>query len=215
MAKLCFAGFPKMKEIYYNTSAGEYDSARTGKVRVHSQVYEPAADTYLLMETALKEVSSTDTVIEIGTGCGIIARELAKTAETVVAADINPYAVRCARANGVANVVRADLFSGIRGRYSLIVFNPPYIPIQESEKHDEWIECAWDGGPSGADVINRFLEQAKEHMTVNGRILLLISTITGVERVMERIGGLGMKAEEIASSRVPYERLTVLRSKAP
>ncbi len=74
------------------------------------QVYQPEADTFLLLRAAQAEVKPGDRVLEIGTGSGFIASELARITG-VVATDINPHAVRCARGRGV-EVVRTDLFSG-------------------------------------------------------------------------------------------------------
>ena len=77
-----------------------------------SQVYTPDADTYLLLDASRTEVKAGDRVLEVGTGSGLIAAELAKVT-WVVATDINPHAVLCARNKGVA-VVQNDLFCGIR-----------------------------------------------------------------------------------------------------
>ena len=56
------------------------------------QVYCPDADTYLLLEAALKEIRSGDRVLEIGTGSGYIAAVLKEVADVIVT-DINPHAV--------------------------------------------------------------------------------------------------------------------------
>ena len=74
------------------------------------QVYQPEADTFLLLRAAQAEVKPGDRVLEIGTGSGFIASELARITG-VVATDINPHAVMCARGCGV-EVVQSDLFSG-------------------------------------------------------------------------------------------------------
>ena len=61
-----------------------------------TQVYYPEADTYLLLEAALAEVKPGERVLEVGTGSGLIAAEIAGITG-VVATDINPHAVLCAR----------------------------------------------------------------------------------------------------------------------
>ena len=90
-------------------------------VDVLPDVYEPADDSYLLLEAACKEVRPTDTVLEVGTGCGLIAKVLAKRARCVIATDINPHAVVNARLNGV-DAVEADLFGDLNDKFDLIAF---------------------------------------------------------------------------------------------
>ena len=110
-----------------------------------AQVYQPEADTFLLLAAAQAEVRPGDRVLEVGTGSGCIAAALARDCE-IVATDINPHAVFCARQKGI-DVVRSDLFSGIRGTFDLIIFNPPYLPTQPGERIDDWLESALDGAP--------------------------------------------------------------------
>lgn len=75
-------------------------------------------------------VPTNGTVLEIGTGCGVLAAALAERAARVVAIDNNPVAVECAQSNltGLPIEVRlGDLFGPVRGdRFDLVVTNPPY-----------------------------------------------------------------------------------------
>jgi len=66
---------------------------------VDENVYEPAEDTFLLAENL--KVEPEDFVLDMGTGCGILAVLAAKKARKVVAVDINPYAIECAKKNAV------------------------------------------------------------------------------------------------------------------
>jgi len=97
----------------------------------------------------------------------------------IVATDINPHAVFCAREQGV-DVIRCDLFSGLRGSFDLILFNPPYLPTQPEERIDDWLEYALDGGATGRDVIERFAAGVGGVLAPGGRILLLVSALTGI-----------------------------------
>ena len=62
-----------------------------------NNVYEPAEDTFLLGDNLM--VRKSDSVLEIGTGTGIIAILASKKAQSVTAIDINKYAVECASNN--------------------------------------------------------------------------------------------------------------------
>ncbi len=173
------------------------------------QVYAPEADTYLLLDAARLEVVPGDRVLEIGTGCGLIAAELAGITG-VVATDINPHAALCAHEKGV-EVVRGDLFCGIRGFFNLILFNPPYLPTQPEERIDDWLEHALDGGESGRDVIGRFAKQAGRVLAPEGRILLLISSLTGLPEVRDLFFSSGFISEIVMRKKIEDEMLYILR----
>ncbi|MDO5847052.1 MAG: methylase [Methanocorpusculum sp.] len=159
------------------------------------QVYLPAEDTYLLRDAVLSAVRSTDYVLEVGTGSGEIAAYAAKVAEHTFACEINPHAARYAKEVNGVDVVRCDLFSAISGSFDLICFNAPYLPTAPGERMDDWLEAALDGGPSGRDTVYRFLEEAPNHLKDGGQILLLISSLTGVEEVISFAEKHGCSAE--------------------
>jgi len=64
-------------------------------------------------------------------------------------------------------------------------------------------------------VFNRFLGQAPAFLTDRGSILLLLSSLTGIETVRERMASVGLLVHEVASVRCPGERLVVLRGSRP
>ena len=174
-----------------------------------SQVYQPEADTYLLLDAARAEVKPGDRVLEIGTGSGLIADELARIA-AVIATDINPHAVLCAKKKGV-EVVQSDLFYGIRSTFDLILFNPPYLPTQPEERIDDWLEHALNGGENGRVVIERFTEHVGQVLAPGGRILLLISSLTGLPEVRNLFFRSGFKSEILVKKIVEDETLYVLK----
>jgi release factor glutamine methyltransferase len=174
-----------------------------------SQVYQPEADTHLLLKAALAEVKPGDRVLEVGTGSGIIAGEIAMVTG-VVATDINPHSVLCAHKKGVG-VVKTDLFSGIRSEFDLIIFNPPYLPTQPEERIDDWLEYALDGGKTGRDVIGRFSAGAGRVLAPGGRMLLLISSLTGLSEVRDLFTLQGFSADIAMQQTVEDEELYVLR----
>ena len=176
------------------------------------QIYQPSEDTRLLLDAAQNELRPGDRILEVGTGSGYIAAGLAREAE-VVATDINPYAVADARHKGVS-VVRTDLFAGICGQFDLVIFNPPYLPTREEERIDDWLEYALDGGESGREVIERFTAGVSRILAPDGRILIIISSLTGVPEVCDLFQKKGYYVEIV--TRTPVfggEELVVLRCK--
>ena len=174
-----------------------------------SQVYTPDADTYLLLDAAWVEVKAGNRVLEVGTGSGLIAAELAQITG-VVTTDINPHAALCVREKGI-EVVQSDLFCGIRSSFDLILFNPPYLPTQKEERIEDWLEYALDGGLNGRVVIERFSEQVGRVLAPGGRILLLISSLTGLPEVRDLFFKAGFISEIILRKNVEDETLYVLK----
>lgn len=177
---------------------------------MRNEVYPPEEDTYLLLRVALAEARPEDAAIEIGCGSGLISRELAARVRRLLATDINPHAARAARAAGI-EVMRADLFRGLRGRFDLVIFNPPYLPTAEEERAFGWMNYALDGGRSGRETIDRFLEDLPDHLAIGGRALLLISSLTGQREVQVKAVAVGLEARVMAVERCFFEQLYVLR----
>jgi len=139
-------------------------------------VYPPREDTYLLIECI--EPRTGQKVLEMGCGSGLISLHCAKAEAIVVAVDINPKAVNCTIANLQRNrlqaeVHKSDLFSDAKGRFDLILFNPPYLVGAVGGD----LERSWAGGKDGVQVLERFLHQAPNHLTPGGHIVVLLSTM--------------------------------------
>ncbi|KUG14138.1 protein-n(5)-glutamine methyltransferase prmc [hydrocarbon metagenome] len=128
----------------------------------------------------------------------------------MVATDINPHAVKMARDAGIA-VVRTDLCAALRGLFDLVLFNPPYLPTAPEERMDDWLEYALDGGPDGRRVIAVFLAGVGRVLAPGGRVLLLISSLTGCPEVCRLIRQNGFIPEVIREEWVEGEALLVIR----
>lgn len=178
----------------------------------YNNTYPPAEDTYLLLKAAKQEARRDDMVLEIGCGRGLISEEIALHVKNAIATDLNPYAVAEAKNRGV-EVIMADLFKGIRGRFDLVIFNPPYLPTSNAERSDDWMNVALDGGSTGRDVIARFIESLEGHLTEHGRSLLLISSLTGKVEVEDLARSFRFNVEEVDHKKVFFETLYVLRLK--
>ena len=154
------------------------------KLEVMDGVYNPAEDSYLLIKGI--EVRGDEKVLDMGCGSGVVAIHLAKAGCRVTAADINKRAVENTRKNAMINglsikCVRSNLFSDIEEKFDIIVFNPPYLPTEGED-------IAWDGGENGTRIIEKFLEDAHRHLTGNGKIYMVASSLTGMDSIMKKFG---------------------------
>lgn len=174
------------------------------------QVYLPREDTYLLARAALKEAREGDLILEVGTGSGYVSRCLQESGARVIATDINPHAVEMAGSEGL-DVLRADLFRGLKGPFDLVLFNPPYLPTRPEERIDDWFEYALDGGPTGRMVIERFAGDISGILSPAGRVLIIISSLTGCSEVSDLFRRQGFSVEIFLKERVCDEELMVLK----
>ncbi|MEM4565318.1 MAG: methyltransferase [Archaeoglobaceae archaeon] len=172
-------------------------------------VYEPAEDSELLLESALIEVSEEDTVIEIGAGSGFVAERIAKKCRFLLATDISPYAVKELGKKGL-NVIRTDIAKGVKMKFSLVLFNPPYLELEETLKRDRWEDCTIDGGKGGIEVICKFLDSFDEILEDKGRALLIVSSFN-VPKVFEEIEKRGFSYEIVKERSLFFEKLYALR----
>ena len=187
---------------------------------VDENVYAPAEDSFLFAENL--DVQEDDSVLDMGSGCGILGILAAKKARSVLAVDVNPFAIRCTKRNAVLNgafhrmaFIQGDLFSPLQNlaKFTVVLFNTPYLPMSQSETRS-WIELSWDGGSSGRFVIDRFIVDVKKHLEQTGRVMLLQSTLAGVDETIQRFEACGMTAKTIAQLALPFfETLFLIEAK--
>jgi release factor glutamine methyltransferase len=172
-------------------------------------VYQPAEDSGLLAEAAVAEAHGR--VLEVGTGSGWVAGRIAEERDLdVVGSDLNPHAARQARERGVEAVV-ADLLSPFRAdAFDTVCFNPPYLPTDPDNEWDDWMEHALSGGESGRELIEPFLADVGRALAPDGVVLLLVSSLTGYDEVLDLVDAAGFAAEPVVEESFPFETLTVL-----
>ena len=115
-------------------------------------------------------------LLDLGTGSGVGAVFAARRGMEVVAVDINPEAVRCARLNVLLNgfeerveVRQGDLFEPVSSeQFDVILFNPPFYRGTPRSPLDH----AW----RGVDVFERFVGGLAVYLRADGCALLVLST---------------------------------------
>jgi len=133
------------------------------------------------------QVEPTDRVLDLGCGygvVGIVAALLAPEAR-VTLVDINRRAVDLARRNlrlnAVANaeVHHGDGFAPVHGRsFDLIAVNPPIR--------------------AGLRLVQRLIEETRDHLSPGGRFYLVGRTRQGVIRISEKMSQVFGGVEEVA-----------------
>lgn len=163
-------------------------------------------------------------VLEIGTGIGLAAVLAARAGARVVATDVVPAAVRCARENallnGVADRVDArlgDCFEPVPGmRFDLICTSPPQMPTPPGRDRDDPVAAADNGGLDGWELLDRVIEGAPAHLDPGGRLVFTLFAFLGVKAAFAKLSAAGLDPsvlgqETQAFPRIAYERLEHIR----
>lgn len=157
-------------------------------------------------------VNLGDIVLDLGTGTGIQAIIAAEKTRKVVASDINPHAVSCAKKNVQLNyledkikVREGDLFQPVKHEhFDLIIWSPPYLPLE----YHSILERSWCCGEN-SELIERFLYEAKEHLTNNGKIEAVYSTIGNISTLLTKAESENYNVSIVASIEAPLEKIKV------
>jgi release factor glutamine methyltransferase len=177
---------------------------------VSPAVLIPRPETEHIVETVLELAKSTverraspPVIVDVGTGSGAIALALAKElpAAEIHATDISPEALEVATANAARHELtsrikfhQADLLEGFPpASFNFVVSNPPYVG--ESEEDSVQLEVrkfeprtAVFAGPTGLEIIERLIPQAKLALKPGGWLVFEISG-TIAEAVRHNLAG--------------------------
>ena len=157
-------------------------------IKVDERVLIPRPETEEMAMMVAACVEEEGSVLDLCTGSGAIAiavkKELEKrgVAAKVTATDISDDALALAKENAEANdadilFIKSDLFNRIRGRFDVIVTNPPYIPTADLENlqrevRDYEPKLALDGGEDGLDYYRRIAADAPKYLNRGGVLIM-------------------------------------------
>ena len=188
----------------------EYDS----EIRIEGDpdVYPPSDDSILFIQSL--DVKEGEKVLEIGCGSGVVSIHCAKNGCKVTCGDINPKAVALARRNAEANgvqmeVFETDVYSNIDGRFDTILFNLPYLPVDE----DGLLARSWSGGPDGLGPLPDLLKGTPDHLTEDGRVVVVISSLMDTDALWDLLDNYSVRT--IGELKLFFEKLAVLEIKIP
>ncbi len=180
------------------------------KLLLSKGTLEPRPDTEVLVDAMLPILKGLvgqgrkPRVLDLGTGTGAICLALLRECPEAsgVGTDVSDDALATARANADLNdigtrfeTLQSDWFSQVRGRFDVIVSNPPYIPSadiagldREVREHDP--VAALDGGIDGLDPYRIIANQAMQHLADDGFIGVEFGwdQLLAVQAIFEAVG---------------------------
>jgi release factor glutamine methyltransferase len=147
--------------------------------------------------------------LDMGTGAGACALFAARQGFRVIAVDVNPEAVRCARVNALMSrldahveVREGDLFGPVTGeRFDLVLFNPPFFRGEPEDALDR----AW----RSPDVVERFAAGLPGHLAPGGRALVVLSTDGGERAMLDALERAGLETGVLQRQDLGNEVVTV------
>lgn len=147
--------------------------------------------------------------LDLGTGSGVGAVFAARRGHQVVAVDLNPEAVRCARLNALLHRLEdrieareGDLFAPVAGEtFDLVLFNPPFFRGEPRSR----IDLAW----RATDVLERFAAGLPAALAPGGVALLLLSSHGDGPTLLEALGRQGLTIKTAARRDFGSEVVTV------
>lgn len=158
------------------------------KIKVDERVLIPRPETEELAMMVINAAEEGNSILDLCTGSGAIAIAVAKELENrkcavkVTATDVSEEALELARENARKNeadvlFLQSDMFTRIRGRFDIIVSNPPYIPTKDLDGLQREVKnyeprLALDGGEDGLEYYRRIAAAAGRYLNRGGTLIL-------------------------------------------
>jgi release factor glutamine methyltransferase len=175
------------------------------RVHVDPGVYVPRPHTQALARRAVSLLPPAGIGVDLCTGSGAVAAVLGDSGRgaRVLATDIDPAAVACARRNGVRALLGdldAPIPESVRGRVDVMTAVVPYVPAEELHLLPRDVLAyeprrALEGGPGGTTFLQQVARLSADWLMPGGRVLLELGgdqagTVAGI---MESAGLSGIR----------------------
>ena len=192
---------------------------KMGKFEIETDdlVYIPSDDTFLLAENL--EIKEGQSVLEIGTGSGLVSMYASLLTDDVTATDINYNALELAEKNFKLNNINTiklefgDLFEPVKDKkFDVILFNTPYLPTDSDDIINDDLNYAFDGGLDGRKVIDRFINQVSNHLNEKGIVQIIQSSLSDNDRTLDMFDSNGFVAEIAESEKFFFEEIVLINA---
>jgi release factor glutamine methyltransferase len=154
---------------------------------VSPDVLIPRPETEHMVEAVLQRVEANARIVDVGTGSGAIAVALAHAMPRarLTAVDLSTAALQVARRNAQRHAVsdriiflQSDLLAALEGAdFDAVVSNPPYVAegeVLEPQVSNYEPRSALYAGPTGLEIYERLIPQARKRLKPHGWLILEI-----------------------------------------
>ncbi|MFH9725999.1 HemK2/MTQ2 family protein methyltransferase [Streptomyces sp. NPDC017254] len=182
-------------------------------------VYAPQGDTGLLASHVRREeLRPGARSLDLCTGTGVLAVVAARRGARATAVDISRAAITVARINARLHhcrirVLRGDLDAPVpHERFDLVTVNPPYVPCQDEAAPSRGARRSWDAGTDGRLLLDRVCASAPRLLTPSGVLLLVQSSLSGVDTTLHALRRGGLTAHVVEWRTQPFGPVMSARS---
>lgn len=168
---------------------------------VYPDTFWPFTDSQPLVKNF--RIKSGESVLDVGTGSGVIAIFACyQGADKVVAVDINPSAVKSAKHNAklhgfdkTMKVRRSNLFQRVnQEKFDVITAN---LPFRNKSAHDVVARSQWD---TDFKTNTQFFKEVGNHLKPNGRIYFAQSNFGAIKEIKNLAKEAGFSVRTMASA---------------
>ena len=105
---------------------------------------------------------------------------------------------------------QTDLLSAVstRSKFSIIIFNPPYLPADDSTTTMDHVHI---GGRQGSEITQKFINQASKHLYDDGRLFVVVSNLANIEAIAKTFQEAGFQIEFVAEKSLFFEKIRVIK----
>lgn len=190
----------------------------------YDQVYEPAEDSFLLIDALEKDLDylkhkNPTVCLEVGSGSGVVitAFGMAFPQSFCMSTDVNFKACIMTKQTAAYNKVNLDscnidLASSFTDNvFDVIIFNPPYVVTDSEECGGSDITASWAGGAKGREITDRLLNMIPKKLASDGVFYLLLIEENIPDEVVQIMSGYGYRSETIIKRKVRNEQQLVIK----
>lgn len=193
------------------------------KFKVSKDTLIPRDETEILARKAIDIINKNNlkSVLDIGTGTGILACTIAKyTLSNATALDVSENALKITEENiknldlsKKVKILKSDLFENVDEKFDLIVSNPPYIPLSEKTTIQKEVTfdpelALYTKDAKGLEFYEKIIKEAKNYLNKNGYLLFEMG-IDQSKEIKELLETNGYKNIEIIKDLAEIDRVAI------
>lgn len=170
-----------------------------------NDVYSPAEDTYFIAEHIEKE--SGHSALDVGSGSGLLTKQLEKSFDLVVGTDINYTALKDQTTFRTKNLVCCSGADALFIKFDLIVCNLPYLAT------DSISDIATDGGKDGFEIPKIIFDSVIPSLNSKGKFIFVTSSLSDYQKLIDYAQKLGLDVAILAKKKLFFEELILVSGK--